>query len=246
MASENQTLIKTDEDLSKWILRKLGSPTIEIHLTKEQLTDALDEARRWFAAYKGEKRYVTIPTIAAQGTYELDEDVDVVLDVVQTANQLDFSLLLNPFTFLDEQQIPYNIFAAPTSGGLYSTLVQAMQNTKMAKRIIGAEFDWRQEDRQLFIFPVPATSANVIVHYKTSYFEVKDLAERDHMMYKRYALAKAKETLGHVWNKYGAFPTAQGQTAFNGAAMLAAAEKEIAALDKEIMGSGFAMGISVG
>ena len=99
----------------------------------------------------------------------------------------------------------------------------------------------------LYIFPIPKSSATILLNYKSSQITIEQLSERDHDLLKRYALACAKEDVGRVRSKYvSGFPTAQGHEQLDGDRLLeeAAAAKE--ALDEEIALSGFPMGFMVG
>jgi hypothetical protein len=168
--------------------------------------------------------------------YNLPDDVDTVTDVIFTVAPFDFSLIFNPFGLLDDQ-VPYDVFAAPGSAGLYSTLTQVRQYTEMAKRVLGAEPDWNQYNRTLNIFPLPKHTANVLVEYKTNTFDIQQLNERDHDLVKRYALAWTKKMVGRIRSKYDSFPTAQGSANLDGITLLDEAREEIEKLEEEIFDS---------
>jgi len=222
-----------DAQTREWILRQLGCPLVKIELTKEQLCDALENAKRWFAAKKGVIRYNVIQAIDGVTAYCLDEDVDTVIDVVPSAAPLDFSLIFSPFILVDDR-VPYDVFAAPSSAGIYSSFVQTLQYIETAKRILGAEFDWRQNGRMLHIFPLPRNSSRLLLEYKTTTFAINQLAERDHDLIKRYALAGAKLIVGRIRSKYDSFPTAQGSASLDGRDLISEGREEINALDEEI------------
>lgn len=232
--------LMVDEELQQWILRRLGAPMVKVELTCEHLQDAITNAKRWFAAKKGVRRLKTIYVASGVNEYPLPDDVDVVIDVTFTSQKIDLSLLAAPF-ILPEQQIPYNVFSTPMSGGLYSNYVQMTQHVEMAKRIMGAEPDWRQEGRILYIFPVPPTSSMIMLDCTSHVFNIDALNERDHDLLKRYALAMAKIDLGRVRSKYGEWPTAQGTTSLDGDKLLEEGRTDIEALNEEIGKSGYPM-----
>ena len=233
------------EQLKDWVLRQLGAPVVKVQLTCEQLEDFVDDAQRWFSAKKGVKKRAVIPLQAGKQEYELDEQVDTVIDVNFPVPPLDLSLIFSPFILLDEK-VPYDVFAAPSSAGLYSSFVQAIQSVQMSKRILGAETDWRQEGRTLYIFPNPSASTAMFIEFKSNCFTIEQLNERDHDLVKRYSLAKAKEILGLIRSTYSQFPTAQGTVTLNGAALLEQAQREREQLEEEISLSGFPMGFMKG
>lgn len=229
-----------EEQLRDWILRHMGAPMIKVELTKESLCDAIEDAKRWFAAKKGIVRMCPIPVIDGLTEYCLNDDVDTVLDVIFSVSPMDISLIFSPF-ILQDDKVPYDTFAAPSSAGLYSSFVQTLQYVQTAKRILGADPDWRQEGRKLFVFPLPKNAATMVIEYKTKIFDIQELSERDHDILKRYALARAEITVAKIQSKYDAFPTAQGSASLNGLSMLDNARLDIEALNQEISDSGMPM-----
>lgn len=233
------------EQLRKWILRRLGAPLLKVELTEDHLCDEVDDARHWFSAKKGVKRQALITFEYGKVDYALPDEVDTVLDVAFPVSPLDLSLVFSPFVMIDEK-VPYDVFAAPSSAGIYSSFTQTLQYIEMAKRVLSAEADWRQEGRTLFVFPVPRTSGQVLIDYKSNVFTIEQLNERDHDILKRYALAKAKEDLGRIRSKYDSYPTAQGTTSLDGERLLEEAQRDIEALDEEIALSAFPIPFLVG
>ena len=222
-----------DAQTKEWILRQLGCPFVKVELSQESLCDVLENAKRWFAAKKGVIRYNTIQVIDGVTAYCLDEDVDTVIDVVPSVAPLDISLVFSPFILVDDK-VPYDVFAAPSSAGLYSSFAQTLQYIEMAKRILGAEFDWRQENRTLHVFPLPKNASQLIIEYKTTTFAINQLTERDHDLIKRYALAWAKMIIGRIRSKFDSFPTAQGSASMDGVDLITEGREEIKDLDEEI------------
>lgn len=233
--------LMNEEDLGQWILRRLGAPFFTVELTRDHLDDAVEMARRWFAAKKGVRAFMMVPFTGGVTEYNLDEKVDTVLDVVFPANKADISMVFSPYILQDEK-IPYDVFAAPNSAGLYSTFTQTLQYVEMAKKVIGADPDWQQDGRILRIFPIPQDNGVMRIDYKSHEFALDQLPERDHDMVKRYALACAKRDLGEIRGKYTEFASAQGSTPLNGAQLKQEASAEIESLNQEILKSGYPLG----
>lgn len=232
--------------LKAWILRRLGAPFLKVELCEENLVDAVESARRWFTAKKGVKAFAIMAVNAGQTEYPLPDIVDTVIDVVPQLQRLDISLVFSPFTLIDDK-VPYDVFAAGgASGGLYSSFTQTLQYVETAKRILGAEPDWRQEGRMLHIFPIPRHQSSMRVEFKSSQVTIEQLSESDHDKVKRYALAKAKEDLATVRSKYDSFPTAQGSATLNWQKIADEASSEIEKLNEEIALSGYPMGFLSG
>jgi hypothetical protein len=242
--------LMNSEELYEWILRRLGAPFWDIELCQQHVRDAVEMAVRWFAAKKGVTKLLFIRVQPNVVEYQLDCEVDRVIDVAYETQKLDLSLIFSPFTLLEEK-IPYDVFASGGSGGLYSSYVQALQYIETAKRVLSAEFEWTEirdgnAPSKLFIAPPPADSRNMIVWAKINFTKIEELQERDHELIKRYALAKAREDLAWVRGKYGEYPSAQGTTTLNWDRMLDAATTEIEKLEEEIMGAGYPMGFVTG
>jgi len=226
--------------IGQWILRRLGAPFLKVELTQDHLDDALEDAKRWFAAKKGVTKLHQTPLSANVVEYVLPNDVDTVTDIMFTANPLDMSLVFSPFILIDDK-VPYDVFAAPTSMGLYSSFTQTLQYIEMGKRILGAEQNWRQEGRKLYISPRPSNATNLLVEYKANSVTVEHLNERDHDLVKRFALARAKAVVGRVRSKYDSFPTAQGTAGLDGPTLLDESRMEMEKLEEEIIDSAFPM-----
>jgi hypothetical protein len=228
-------------ELQMWIARRLGGGLVSVELCPENIEDAISEAIRWFSAKKGVTRHKQLPFYGGQNCYTLDCEIDTVLDVRFPVAPLDLSLVFSPYILQDEK-VPYDVFAAPQTAGLYSTYTQSLQYIQTAKRILNSEEDWRQEDRQLYLFPVPRQSGFVDLLYKSSNFTIEQLSQRDHDIVKRFALAWAKLDLGTVRSKYpDGFPGAQGSVRMDGSRLLEEGHREISELNNEIAQSGFPM-----
>lgn len=245
MARTAPNTLMDDEQLYDWILRRLNAPIWKVELCQEHVEDAIEWAKRWFAAKKGVKKLFDMDVEANVTCYELDCDIDTVLDVAFAQSKLDLSLIFSPFTLLEEK-IPYDVFASGGSGGLYSSYVQSLGYIEMAKRILSAEFEWFQENRKLFIAPIPSDARQIIVQAKVNTVVLEQLTERDHDLVKRYALARARQDLAFNRGKFDAYPGAQGTTSFNWDILLETANQDLERLEEEIFGSGYPMGFVTG
>jgi len=235
-------VLMNEVQLKQWITRRLGAPVTKVCLDESQLDDSVNEALRWFAAKKGVDKRLTIDLFAGQVEYQMPDEVDMVIDVSFQVSPLDISLIFAPHIIADEK-IPYNAFAAPSSAGLYSSLVQALQYVETSKRILNAERNWQYlpHEKILIALPNPKGGGKALIEYKSSCSVLEDLPERDHDLVKRYALALAKYDLGMILTKYSQWPTAQGPVTMNGAALIQQAQDEKNSLEDEIYGSAMPM-----
>jgi len=238
-----------DEELGQWILRRLNAPIWKVELCQEHVDDAIEWAKRWFAAKKGVQELFIANTEAGKVCYDLetigDCKIDTVLDVAFGQTKLDLSLIFSPFTLLEEK-IPYDVFASGGSAGLYSSYVQTLGYVEVAKRILSAELEWYQEGQMLYVAPVPSSARTIILTAKTNQVIIEQLRERDHDLVKRYALAKAREDIAWIRGKYGDFPGAQGAATLNWTEILEASRTEIEKLEEEISASAYPMGFITG
>lgn len=238
MAATDRLL--TESELSEWVLRRLGHPVLKVELTKEHVQDAVMQAKRWFAAKKGVERKITIKLHQGQVEYDMPEDCDAVLDVSFEVSPLDISLIFAPHIIADEK-IPYNVFAAPSSVGLYSSFVQSLQYIQMAHRVLGSDTNWLFLPYEKKLLAFARRGSHAIVEYKSNLNVIEQLPERDHDMLKRYTLAVAKKDLGMIRSKYRMYPTAQGQNHLNGEELIKQGDQEIERLEDEIFATGMPM-----
>lgn len=249
MPSTYPFVLKDDQEIQTWILRRLGAPLLKVELTQEHLDDNVEDAKRWFAAKKGWRRFYSFDVNPNMSEYDLPRDVDVVLDVVFAYDPLDLSILAYPYWLPPENnQIPYSVFnVAGSSSGLYSNYVQTLQFIETAKRTLSAEADWRQENHKLQLFPNPTRAGKAIVEYNSHQINPAfELNERDHGLLKRYALALAKQDLGRIRSKFDSYPTAQGTVSMDGQALITEAREDLEKLDEELGESGKPMGFITG
>lgn len=234
-----------DEALQQWALRQLGAPVVKIEVHECHVQDALEDAKRWFAAKKGVQVAVSLYTSPSLTEVDLPDIVDTVLDVYFTAIPLDLSLVWSPYIIADTK-VPYEVFAAPEAAGIYSSLVQAFQYNEMARRILSADLDWFQQGRKLYLTPVPRESGQVIVLAKSNIVVVEQLNERDHNLVKRYTLATLMRVLSRIRGKYQQWPAAQGSVTLDADILAADAKEEFERLEEEIALSAYPIGFITG
>jgi hypothetical protein len=230
--------------IREWVFRSLGGGFLTVEITEDQLSDALEDSLRWFSAQKGVERRAVIPVTAGRVAYDLPDDCDAVYDVVFSLPPFDLTLIFSPFILIDEK-VPYDVFAAPQSQGLYSTFTQTLQYVEMAKRVIGAESDWRREDNQIVLSPAPRNAGWIVVEYKSNDFQVERLCEIDHDLVKRFALARAKIRCGRNRSKYDTYAVAGGFVNLDGERLLDEGEKETEELQRLIHSTQMPMRIAV-
>lgn len=234
--------------VSQWIMRKLGGPLICVELAQAQLDDSIDDGIEWFISKKGIQKVRQFPLVPGQVEYPLAEDVDEVQEVIFAERELDFSTIFSPFAFVDK--IPYDVFANPRGGGIYSSFTQALQYIESAKRIISVEPEWKVIHRTMYVFrgdsAIEGGATTAVMVFKPGFIDFEDLKVRDHDLIRRFALAEAKLTLSNVRGKYDRYPTAQGSVNLNADALYRQSKEEKESLEEQISQSAFPMPFMVG
>jgi hypothetical protein len=252
-----------EEQLVAWILRYLGAPFVKVELTAEHITDAIEEARRWYTAKKGLHKLLFFDVVSGVSVYTLPPDVEVVVNVafastgIATITSVASAGIGPGFGGVDI----YGGLVMAGSGGIVpsfspfgsvtgplSEWTQSMQYLEQFARVFSSELDWRQDHRELRLFPPSGYPTGLVcLEYKTNTFTIEQLSDRDHDLVKRYSLMASKKRLGRVRSKYpGGFPTAQGSVDLDGATLLEEARSEEETLTTEIYEHGWPMGFFLG
>lgn len=245
------------DELCLWILRRLGAPLLKVELTEEHCRDSVSIALRWFAAKKGFIRDYRLQLIPNVTEYVLPDDVDIVTEVVFPFSDYDITPYASPWAWAwpnENMMVPfgyggsYGQGSQGETGGYLSSWQQVLQYTDTARRILGADPEWRQENRTLYLLPrkLSPTTPKAIVYYTSNTFDLLDLNQRDFDLVRRYALAQAKLDLGRIRSKYDQYPTAQGSTGLDGNTLLGEGQQEIEVLNEEIADSAMPIGFMVG
>lgn len=235
-----------EEALILWILRSLGAPIIEVELTQETLEDCVEDAKRWFSAKKGATSSRLLIVVSGQSPLTLDPDVEVVQDVSFASANSTLSDIASGgagvgFNGVDSAggilvgtgSFPFA--AGGNSTGFASSRSQALTYFETLRKTNGMDLDWKQEGRKLHLFPKEFPSGYLRIAFRTNMPMLEELPELDHMLVKRYALAKAKERLGIIRRKRDSYAGSQGSVSLDGNTMKDEAQAEIEALDAEIL-----------
>jgi len=160
------------EALTSRVLRYFGAPVVCLELTTEQVSDAYEDACRWFMdRIGGVPKLMFVPIATGQTEFDLAADVEDVMEVVFPDNSI-FQLSAPevfdttiPVTFLGLGGAGGHITAysnARGQGGLSgmstdgehpmgqggrdiwpdSGLLQILQHLEMSKKLLSADSDW--------------------------------------------------------------------------------------------------------
>ena len=241
----------------EWIERKLGGGRVVIELLIEHLDDAFDDAIRWYIGHKGIKRHAAVNLSPGIQEYTMPDDTDEVIEIFFPGVQLDIIAAVNPYAFIDVDQLPvaYSSVTGVPGGQFYGTLHQILSHAETARRIVGSEPAWEyHKDRNIiYLFPRNQRTGSVVARYASTRLGVHDqddaennpdgekndfaamrFRERDLIL--RYAVAATKERLGRVRSKYtDGMPSAGGSKNLDGETLLGEAQNEMETLTTTLL-----------
>lgn len=238
----------TRQDGVGWVKRQLGCGMANVELTAAQLDDFWDDAIRWWAGRRGIEKLAAVQLTPGFQEYTMPDDTDFVIDVFFPGVQVDVIAAVNPFAFIDVDQLPvaYQSITGVPGGSFYGTLFQILQHAGTARRVMSSEpaFDYDRNRNIVRISPRNVRDGTAFAQYlsrdvtsesSTDDFCVR-LTERDRDLILKYALAKAKYTLGLIRSKYSDWPSAGGRVSMDGDSLRTEAQAEMAELNEELLG----------
>lgn len=237
-----------------WIKTQLGGGVVVIELLPNHLETAFSDAIRWYVARKGIKRRAVVNLVSGIVDYVMPDDCDMVIDVIFPGAALDLIGAVNPYSFIDVDNMPIaqSAMAGTPGGQFYSTLKLITQHAETARRVIGSEPAWEYDKgtNAVHVYPLRQRSGAMVAEYISTIVRTEDpvlpattpvndfrrrMSFRDRDIILRYAMAKAKWMLSRVRGKYtDGMPSAGGSKNLDGDTLLGEAQSEIEALNEEI------------
>jgi len=245
---------KSQQEIVEWVKRKLGHPRLKVELTDDQLNDAFNEAVQWFIGRLGLKKTIMINVVAGQSDYpDFPEDVDDIVSVTPPRmTGWDLAPWEQESAFLGFSGFPV-AGNSPLGGGVgggggYSALVQGIQYSEQAKRVMSGDFDWEwyPETRTLRIYPKPPESGQMMVSYMMNTIDLKMMNVRMVSLVRKMALAESKHTLGRMRSKYSEWAMAGGEKSMDGDTLLGESQTEKDELNEEISSLSYPVPFSIG
>lgn len=244
----------TRTDVIVWLKRNLGGGVVVLELCQEHFEDSFADAVRWFVGRYGVKRRAVQNIAGGIQEYSMPDDCDEVLEVWFPGVQIDIIAAVNPFAFIDIDQLPvaHQSITGVPGGAFYGTLHQILAHAETARRVTGSEPAWEyfKDTNVLHVTPRSQRGGLTIARYASTRFcsddptppavtpanDFRRVKYRHRELILRYALAKVKERLGRVRSKYTDLPSAGGPRSLDGDTLLSESREDIAALNEEIMG----------
>lgn len=228
---------RTKEDVIANILSALGHGRVKVELTEQHLSDAYEDAVRWFISRKGFRKGYFTPYIPGQLEYDVPDDVESVVHVVPPMSGVEVWIPYEAdMVMLGIRGIPARDYL-PTEYE-YSALVQRAQYSENSRRILGYEFDWewRYDLRKLLIYHKFDVAGDMQVEYISKEVDFVVLPVRLIDIITRRAISEAKVRLGRIRSKYSEWMMAGGPKGMDGDALLSEASEEMEAQDTELDG----------
>lgn len=222
------------DGLKQYILRKLGSPVINIEITDDQLEDCIDESIELFYEehFNGvHVGYLPLALISGTIEYQLEDEIQEVLRIV-TSDNLSFdwsggdSLLMSSF-YLGNEQYPIS----------RNTLVDVevyRQTVKMYANYfdVPIQFDYNALTRKLFLYVEPKENINTFLKvYKSDDGDIKKYLKDSWV--KAYSTALARLQWGDNLSKYTGV-NLPGGAEFNSSGIIDRAESDLERLREEL------------
>lgn len=224
-----------EEQVKSFVLGRLGYPTIRVELTDYQIKTCIDEAVTKLSNHAPfcTTQIMTFVTTPNYNTYELPQYVlDNLVYVVYKKDLIGIpgmgqTLEQDYFLKYFQQNFLFNDFSI----GEFNLLQMSLETMR---KILGQDGSFDVLNNQyLQLYPVPAYRDTVIVVYRA--LDSGTLHPSYKNFIQRYALAVAKGVLGQIRGKYKTLPGPGGGSQLNGDMLLQQSEKELQALDKQLL-----------
>ena len=232
----------TEEEVKAYVKRRLGDGVVGVELTDAHMDDVLRATKRWFVARCAIKTVSTLTVSTDVSEYQLDNQIVDVYEVYFPNNNLTSFDKSDDFSYVNGFYLG-SFFGGELSEGYrfnqmpYSDLVQRLQYLETAQRIWGADAQWEYESRTrtLRIMPSPPVAGTAVIIGNNANVDTTSLDPLDEDLFLRWATAEAKDMLGQIRSKYDTVPTAGGDRALNGDALLGQALEEKELLEKQLL-----------
>lgn len=212
-------------DLKDFIKRRLGAGIVDVELTDLAMDDAINEGRRFYASFFGQRK-ANIISVNQATEYDdtlIGSDVDTVVNVYFPVDGESFN---NLWSWAGVDFDPATM--AYAQSGDYSALVQYMQYREQGRRIVSADRDWEWDStrRKLIISPRP-DSSRIMVEWLVTYqgVDLTKIHGWEEMLVTDYCLGSAMMTLGNIRTKYADKPSATGAFTMDGDILYANGEQ---------------------
>lgn len=218
-------------NMKQYILRRLGSPVINIEITDDQLEDCIDEAVKEFIENHScgvNIGYLPLSLVEGQITYQLDENIQAVLCILsqsQITLDVDDPLLIKSFyvgNALYDQYTPDIVDVE-----VFRQTFQLVED----QFDLPILFDFNATTHKLTIDAPPTKDSNVYIKVYAAEEDISKIL--DDLWLKKYSTELARRQWGDNLSKYTSV-SLPGGAQFNYEGILSRAEAEIEKLIEEL------------
>ena len=220
----------TEQDLTDWVKRQFGYPAVEVELSVAHYTDALDDAKRWFAQHVGgDRKQVLVSVQYGVGEVALPSYCEVVAAV--TFDDPDDQ------GNLDDDEWLHGSMRTKQPGGRYqhSAKEQLLQYREMARKIAGTDPVWEHDRaRQMLIVGPADATRTMLVEYSDGLIDVTKLSPTEYRLVREWTYAHAMYVLSMIRTKFSSLPSAGGEMTLNGDTLMSEANQRKSELEVKI------------
>jgi len=235
------SLIKRAE-IEKYILTKLGYPTVAVELAPENLASAIEEAvDEYQSSGAVERGYSQIPANPASNEFDIPPGVGTIVGVTYSMPfQLMAGAAQDIFAFSAFTPMGPSISNYMHGAANLALFYEYSQNRS---RVMGNEITWKVIDNKLYVFPYPKTADSILIEYTKNTYDdesgdkIISISNNWGINWiKKYSLAVAKGMLGQVRGKFTNISAGPGESqTLNGAELISESKEEMTALKDDLL-----------
>ena len=201
--------IKTRSDLKKFLLRQMGSPSINVEVTNEQLDDAIDQAIQYYSefAYGGTiDGTLLVQLEKGQRTYKLDDSIIAIRNVFAQSAVQPFINIPEGYALAVNNPMSLN-FLTGTQGFDVSAIVSRFAQIENIKELFTVKPKWDFNfNTKVFTLYEDVSQDKILLEISMEYRAPDDGetpdAIFDNFWIKKRALAHAYYMWANVVGKY--------------------------------------------
>ena len=222
-----------EEEYFSWVQRQLGSPFVEVELTKEQVRDGLKEALAFYSRFRPQRATESFITAQGIGVYRLKTPGARGIYHVQMMGVTDGLTSPNIEAQLMSGSYTYYGVAAPKMDLRYYSYLQ--QWVKFASQQLSSEQDYKIADdgKTLWLYS-PGRASKITVEITLDHVNPLTIPSPDQIWIRKYILAYCKILVGETRSKFGSILGANKDISLNGKELKEEGREEIKELEAKI------------
>lgn len=221
--------IETRDHLRDYILRKLGSPIVEVELTEEHLDDGIDYSIKEFSsfAFDGELEEVVVLAVDGKGTYQLPSFITTIKTLRSIQGFQNYGMNYIPDRWSEE------FYRAFESNGTGIDAIISISNTfTLFEKYMNKELHYFFNEYTGQINITEDFTGNIAIHYTYEYVPGKVDKIYNQQWVKDMSVAQARLQQGIITGKYDQALVGGGR--INYADMQSRGTEEIVSLREEL------------